>query len=69
MNLDGLFDEMRSKGFLSFESTWIQRATEQKNPRLTVFLAYSKQLPLLQDELGKAMSLVLPNETAIMNWN
>ena len=67
--IDELFSEMQSKGIVSFESTWIQRATEQKNPRLTVFLACSKQLPLIQDELSKVMALILPNETSIINWN
>ena len=67
--IDELFGEMQSKGLEAFESTWIQRATEQKNPRLTVYLAHSKQLPLLQDELSKALALILPNETSQINWN
>ncbi len=63
------FSEMQSKRLVSFETNWIQRATEQKSRNLTVGLAYSKQLPLLQDQLGKAMALVLPNETSLINWN
>lgn len=69
MNLGDLFNEMQSKGLVSFEPTWIQKAVEQKSRNLTVYLANSKQLPLLQDNLGKAMSLVLPNETNQINWN
>lgn len=56
-------------GLISFEPTWIQRATEQRSRNLTVGLAHSKRLPLLQDELGEAMFLVYPNETNLMNWN
>ena len=51
------------------ESTWLLRAVEQKNTRLTLDLAHSKQLPLLQDDLSKVMALVLPNETNPIIWN
>ena len=61
--MNELFNEMQSKGLISFEG-WLQRAIEQKNPRLTVALAHSKTLPLIQDELG-----IVFVETNRINWN
>lgn len=55
--MNELFNEMQSKGLVSFGG-WLQRAIEQKNPHLTVALAHSKILPLIQDELDKMLGTV-----------
>ncbi len=67
--MNELFNEMQSKWLVSFEPTWLQKATTQRNSKLTISLAWSKPLPLLQDDLGKALALISPNETNPINWN
>jgi hypothetical protein len=51
--INNLFTEMVKKGLVSTSSHWIEKATEQRNPRLTLDLAYST--PLLYDPLDKTM--------------
>jgi hypothetical protein len=42
--IDDLFDNMVEKGLVSTSRHWIERATAQKNPRLTLDLACSTLL-------------------------
>jgi hypothetical protein len=42
--IDNLFDKMVKRGLVSTSHHWIERATEQKNPRLTLDLACSTLL-------------------------
>lgn len=68
--MNELFGDMESKGLISFEhSSWLQRAIEQKHPRLTIALAHSRELPLIQDGLSEILATVLPFETNPINWN
>jgi hypothetical protein len=48
---DDFFDEIEEMDFLYSGSYWIEKAVEQKNPMLTLGLAYSKLL--LYDQLDK----------------
>jgi hypothetical protein len=48
---DDFFDEIEEMDFLYSGSYWIEKAVEQKNPMLTLDLAYSKLL--LYDQLDK----------------
>ncbi len=67
--MNELFNEMQSEGLITIEPTWIQKAIGQRNSNLTISLVWSKPLPLLQDSLGRALALILPNETSSINWN
>ena len=40
-NIDGWLNDMINKGLTSTSSTWIERAVEQKNDKMTVNLASS----------------------------
>ena len=51
--INNLFTKMVKKGLVSTSNLWIEKATEQKNPRLTLDLAYST--PLLYDSLDKTL--------------
>ena len=42
--IDDVFEEMVVTGLVSTSNRWIEKATEQKNPRLTLELAYSRVL-------------------------
>jgi hypothetical protein len=37
-----IFEDMVKTGLLSTSNQWIEKATKQRNPRLTMELAYSK---------------------------
>jgi hypothetical protein len=39
--MDRWLNDMIDKGLVSISSSWIERAVEQKNKRMTVDLAYS----------------------------
>ncbi len=39
--MDDMIQDALGKGFISFEQTWMTRAIEAHNPRLTVYLANS----------------------------
>ncbi len=68
--MDKIFRDMQAKGLVSVGSDdWILKAIAQRNPRLTVDLAHSIRLPLIQDNLGKVMATVLPIETAPITWD
>jgi hypothetical protein len=43
-DLDNLLRQMVDKGLAATSHDWIERATQQKNPRLTIELACSKLL-------------------------
>ena len=43
------FDDMLEEGFVSTSSTWMERAIEQRHPRLSLALVYS--LPLVYSQL------------------
>jgi hypothetical protein len=43
-DLDNLLREMENKGLAFTSREWIERAVQQKNPRLTIELACSKLL-------------------------
>jgi hypothetical protein len=51
--LDNLFGRMLKRGLVSTSHHWIERATEQKNPRLTLDLACSTLL--VYDQLDKRL--------------
>ena len=51
--IDNLFSRMMKRGLVSTSSRWIETATEQKNPRLTLDLAYS--VLLVYDRLDKKL--------------
>jgi hypothetical protein len=51
--IDNLFDKMMEKGLASTSHHWIERATEQKNPRLTLDLACSTLL--VYDRIDKQL--------------
>ena len=42
--IEHIFEEMAVSGLVSTSGRWIEQAVQQKNPRLTVELAYSKVL-------------------------
>jgi hypothetical protein len=39
-----LFREMLNRGFLSSSNTWLEKAIDQKNPRLPISIANSRLL-------------------------
>ncbi len=43
-NLGNFFEDMVRKGLVTTSNNWIERAVEQKNPRLSVSIAASKIL-------------------------
>jgi L-arabinose isomerase len=51
--IDNLINRMLKRGFVCTSHHWIARAAEQKNPRLTLDLAYSTLL--LYDHLDKRL--------------
>ncbi len=51
--IDSLFDKMVKKGLLSTSHDWIEKATEQHHPRLTLDLACS--ILLVYDRLDKQL--------------
>jgi hypothetical protein len=51
--IDKLFKRMLEKGLVSTSHHWIEKAVEQKNPRLTLDLARSALL--LYDRLDKRL--------------
>ena len=53
-NIDNLFNKMMKKGLVSASNHWIEKAVEQKNPRLTLGIAGSKLL--LYDRLDKKLA-------------
>lgn len=68
--MEDLIQDALSRGLISFEHTdWLQRAIEQKAHRLTIALAHSKKLLLIQDALSEGLATVLPIETNPINWN
>jgi hypothetical protein len=44
--INDIFEDMVETGLVSTSNRWIEQATEQKNPRLTVELACSELLVL-----------------------
>ncbi len=42
--IDDIFENMMETGLVSTSSRWIEKATEQKNSRLTLELACSREL-------------------------
>ncbi len=42
--IDLIFEDMVKTGLLSTSNQWIEKASKQRNPRLTLELAYSKVL-------------------------
>ena len=50
---DNLFNEMVKRGSVSTSNWWIEKAAEQKNPRLILGLACSKLL--LYDRVDKKL--------------
>ncbi len=51
--INGMFNKMVKSSLSSASNLWIERATEQKNPRLTLDLAFST--PLVYDEVDKRL--------------
>lgn len=51
--IENLFNQMLTKGLVSTSNHWIERATELKNPRLTLDLASSAIL--CYDQLDKKL--------------
>jgi hypothetical protein len=51
--IDNLFDKMVERGLVSTSHHWIEKATEQKNSRLTLDLACSTLL--LYDRVDKRL--------------
>lgn len=43
-NFDDIFQDMRKKSLISTSNSWLDRAIQQKNSKLTVALAQSKLL-------------------------
>lgn len=66
--MDELFRDMQSRGLISC-GDWLQRAIEQKSHNLTLGLAYTKPLPLIQDDLSEVIATILPFETTPLCWN
>ena len=52
-NIDEWLDDMINKGLASTTSSWIERAVEQRNDRMTVSLASS--VLLIYSELDKVL--------------
>ena len=42
--IEKIFEEMAVSGLVSTSGRWIEKAVQQKNPRLSVELAYSRVL-------------------------
>ena len=47
------FDDMLEEGFVSTSSTWLERAVEQRHPKLSLALAYS--VPLVYSQLDRVL--------------
>lgn len=62
--MEELFRDMQLKGLISC-GDWLQRAIEQRSHNLTLGLADSRRLPMIQDSLSEVMCLVLPFETKL----
>jgi hypothetical protein len=43
-NLDNFFEDMLRRGLVSTSNSWIEKAIEQKNPRMPISIAASKLL-------------------------
>ena len=43
-NLNSFFEDMLRRGLISTSNNWIEKAIEQKNPRLPISIAASKLL-------------------------
>ena len=52
-NMDEWFHEVLESGLVSRSSTWIERAVNQKHPRIKLGLAHS--VPLVYDNIDKIL--------------
>ncbi len=55
-NMEGLFSDMIRKGLVATSSTWLEKAVEQRHPRVSIGLASSQRLHY--DKIEKMITIL-----------